>query len=559
MRSCLFLLLVSVSLGQPARTGAQPPADTLTAVRRLNGQKRSAEALLLIEPFVRSHADSAIGWFALGNTHRLLGHLGPAAEALTKATTMPATAPQAAMALFSMYADSGRADDAFAWFNRMRGKIDLSSIAARSDLARLHDDPRFAGLFPDRIRFNPPFVEKDVRIIHEWRGERAGDEFGWIARPVGDVDGDKVTDVVISATANPPFGSTRGTVYLYSGRSGKLIWKTVGDSGSALGTGLEAAGDVNGDGVPDVVAGAPGLNKVLVLSGRDGKQLLVLLGDSAEVNLGSSSAGVGDIDGDGRPDILAGAPGSNHNGAGAGRAVIFSGRDGHRLLEIDGEHPGDAFGSTVGGAGGTWIIGAAGAGPRNAGLIRVYHGASRTPVFSREADDSGNALGAMFVSVIGDTDGDGIPDIYATDFTNGAKGRSTGRAYVYSGRTGAPVQTFTGDSAGEGFGIGAARVGDLDHDGRADLVIGSWQYSGVAWSGGRVRVFSGKDGHVMRTITGAVPGETLGFDAVGVGDVNGDGITDLLLTSAWSMVNGVRSGRVFIVAGEEVRTRTGTP
>jgi hypothetical protein len=159
----------------------------------------------------------------------------------------------------------------------------------------------------------------------------------------------------------------------------------------------------------------------------------------------------------------------------------------------------------------------------------------------------------MFVSVIGDVDNDGVPDVYATDYTNGAKGRATGRAYVYSGKTGAIARTLTGEVAGEAFGIGAARAGDLDGDGRADLVIGSWQFGGAAWSGGRVQVLSGKDGRVLQTITGKVPGETLGFDAVGVGDIDGDGITDFLITSAYSMVNGFRSGRTYIVAGTTKR------
>ena len=64
-----------------------------------------------------------------------------------------------------------------------------------------------------------------------------------------------------------------------------------------------------------------------------------------------------------------------------------------------------------------------------------------------------------------------------------------------------------------------------------------------------MQAISGKDGSILQTITGQVPGETLGFDAVGVGDIDGDGRTDFLVTSAWSGINGFRSGRVYIVAG----------
>jgi hypothetical protein len=81
-------------------------------------------------------------------------------------------------------------------------------------------------------------------------------------------------------------------------------------------------------------------------------------------------------------------------------------------------------------------------------------------------------------------------------------------------------------------------------------VIGSWQFKGAAWSGGRVQAFSGSDGRLLRTITGRIPGETLGFDAVGIGDVNADGAIDYLVTSAWSMVGGPRTGRVFILSGK---------
>jgi hypothetical protein len=99
----------------------------------------------------------------------------------------------------------------------------------------------------------------------------------------------------------------------------------------------------------------------------------------------------------------------------------------------------------------------------------------------------------------------------------------TGRIYVHSGADGIRVLTLTGEAGGDGFGIGPADAGDVDGDGYDDLIIGAWRYGGAAPAGGKVYLFSGRDASLLDTYTGKVPGETLGFDATGVGDVNGDG------------------------------------
>ncbi|MEO8478047.1 MAG: FG-GAP-like repeat-containing protein [Gemmatimonadota bacterium] len=546
-RSSLCLCLFGAALGAQA-----PAAPVLNRAQRLIGAEKFAEAATLVDSVIATQPTLPRAWVLLGAARRGQGQDDAALNALQHATTLPNGSGMVAMPLFMLYAHRGEADSAFAWLPAVRRSgRDLSSLTFSSDISPLHEDARFAFLFADRAAFDPPFVES-VRIIHEWRGEATGDEFGWIARGIGDVDGDSISDVVISATQNPPLGGARGKLYVYSGKGGNLLWTREGPAGAVLGIGLEAAGDVNRDGVPDVVAGAPGINTVFVFSGHDGRELLALRGDSIDGNLGAAASGIGDFDGDGHADIIASAPASSVNGEGSGQVYIFSGVDGHRLLTLAGDSAGVNFGSTVGGGHGKFfIVGASGAG--RGGRVYIFDRLGQTPRFVEEADSTGAALGAMFVSVVGDVDGDGTSDIYATDFANQASGPATGRSYVYSGKTGAVINTASGTSPGEGFGIGAGRTGDVNGDGHDDLVVGSWQFYGSAWSGGRVVVLSGKDGATLMTLTGKVPGETLGFDAVGIGDVDGDGSTDFLITSAWSLVNGPRSGRVYIVSGESIK------
>src|SRR5437899_11165548 len=74
------------------------------------------------------------------------------------------------------------------------------------------------------------------------------------------------------------------------------------------------------------------------------------------------------------------------------------------------------------------------------------------------------------------------------------------------------------------------------------------QYPGQAVSAGRAYLFSGRDGGRLKTFTCRIPGDTFGFDAVGMGDIDGDGTIDFLITSAWSGIRGFHSGRVFVIS-----------
>jgi hypothetical protein len=452
-----------------------------------------------------------------------------------------------------VYALEGDRDQAFTWLNKAKAthKIDMSQLAVTPELDPLRSDPRYQSLLPTRAGFDNPFVE-DVKIIREWDGEAMNDQFGWIARNIGDVDGDGVPDVVTSAPSSHAGGGDAGRIYVYSTKSGKLLWTADGHPNDQLGTGVEAAGDTNGDGTPDVIASAPGGGYVNIYSGRDGRVLQTLRAEKVDDQFGRHASGAGDVNHDGFADVIVGAPNNGAAGEGAGRAYVYSGKDGSLLLTLTGEHAGDNFGSTVAGYSDKdhtiLMVGAPGAGPHKTGRTYVYDNLSGKPKFTIDSDETGDALGAMFLSIPGDVDGDGYPDVYASDWTNNAKGPRTGRVYVHSGKDGHRLFTFTGETTGEGFGTSPSVAGDVDGDGHADFIVGAWQYSEAAVGGGRAYLYSGKDGQLMKTYTCRTPGDTFGFDAVTLGDVDGDGDSDFLITSGWSGVHGFHSGRVFIIA-----------
>lgn len=544
------LCLLSASLR--AQGGPTPPEVAVAQAALRAGDADSA--IRTLEGYFERNPKAQAGKLLLGNAYRRKGDLDRALATFLAITLPRPMRLQAMYNAAGIHAVQGHTADALALLQQLKasGAIDMDLARSNPDFKALVADPAFESLMFKPEDFKNPFVEP-AKIIHEWVGETKGDQFSWIARGIGDADGDKVSDV---ATSAPTYGANGqatgpGRVYVYSGRSGKLLWAKTGADNEDLGIGIEGAGDVNHDGIADVIAGAPGSSRAYVYSGRDGRLLLTLAPDSANEGFGGSVSGAGDQNGDGFADVIVGASGA---GQGAGRAYLFSGKDGSRLRILQGEHPGDAFGTTVAGAkhgrATSMVVSAPGAGPGGHGRVYVYQGTAPAPRFTIESDSTGVALGGGFVSVVGDVNGDKVPDIYASDYPNSAKGPSTGRVYVYSGADGRKLYTLTGEGPGDGFGIGSAEAGDVNRDGYDDLVIGAWQFSAAAQSGGKVYVYSGKDGSLLRAITGRVPGETFGFDATGIGDVDGDGVPDFLLTSTWSNINGFRSGRMFVISGK---------
>ena len=133
------------------------------------------------------------------------------------------------------------------------------------------------------------------------------------------------------------------------------------------------------------------------------------------------------------------------------------------------------------------------------------------------------------------------PDIYGGDYGAVDNGPASGFAGVYSGRDGTLLRSWFGAEPGAGLGPGRG-AGDVDGDHVRDLAVGSYQSDEGAPDAGKIELYSGATGAKLRTITSTTAGENLGFDAVGVGDVNRDHRPDLLASAA-------EGDTVYMIAG----------
>jgi CubicO group peptidase (beta-lactamase class C family) len=362
--------------------------------------------------------------------------------------------------------------------------------------------------------------------------------FGWAVADTPDLDGDGRRDFLVGAI-------NTGQVIAHSSARAQPL-ATVQAPGTDLGYSLSTVPDLNGDGIADVIGGAPNANSVAgggpgqvrIHSGRDGSAVRTIVAPAGSSLFGTAVAGIQDLDNDGAGDLLIGAPGS---GGGAGRLYVMSGASGSTLFTIEAP-AGGIFGagvSSVADADNDGVRDILVAAPRaNGGRAYVFSSATRMRLREFTPATPGQTFGFYFVADAGDVDADGRSDIYIGDY---AEGNGNGAAYVFSTVTGNRLHHFVG-SGGEGVGPGRG-AGDVDGDGHADLIVGSYSYSGAGVNnGGRVRIFSGSDGHVLEEVVGDTAGAQLGFDAVGLGDVTGDGRLDFIASAA-------SGGRVLLYAG----------
>ena len=403
-----------------------------------------------------------------------------------------------------------------------------------------------------------PFAEGDVVIIHSFVGENIGDAFGWLGADLGDIDGDGANDFLLTA---PFYGeNSEGKTYVYSGQDGTLMHEIVGAAGSLLGYSARGAGDVNADGVPDYILGGPGAGgHAIVYSGADHSILLDLSETSTGEAFGVSVDGAGDVNADGYADLVVGAGRADVSETitDTGRIYLLSGIDGSVLWTHEGDAPQGRLGSGIGGIGDVngddvpdQVAAAPFAGTHGQALVLSGTDGSLLYTLEPVSDDapvSAGTYGVFFADAAGDANGDGTPDIFVGDYAaQRGEAAGTGRAYVYSGVDGALLHMYDAENDGDGLGPGRA-LPDIDGDDRADLILAGWQSSAGVENGGKIYVHSGADGAVLHTVTGEIDADALGVDAFGVGDVNGDGALDYMLTAVGNDFNGADVGRAYVV------------
>ncbi|RMH04724.1 MAG: hypothetical protein D6702_02415 [Planctomycetota bacterium] len=404
----------------------------------------------------------------------------------------------------------------------------------------------------------PAPAQSGGRLLQRHRGAQAGDECGRGLAVVGDVDGDGAADYALGIPRADPYARTdAGVVEIRSGADGRLLRSLIGQAaGDWLGSALAAPGDLDRDGVPDLVAGAGNASghagSVLAWSGDDGRLLWRVDGAASLDRLGDALAPVPDLDGDGVTEILAGAPGADPNGVlNAGTAWLLSGATGAVLTVFAGSGANDKFGSALAAVGdfdgdgaADLAVGApyADRGLANTGRVEVFSGAGGALLAAFDGPSEEARFGYA-IAGLDDLDGDGVPELLV-----GAPnaGLAPGAAWVLSGRTGAPLyQHFEGRS--HAFGQRVAACGDLDGDGLADYLVGIpyWDDKEKQLAScGRVILFSAGDGRKLWELTGAGSGDTLG-DALAAGDLDGDGRAELLLGAPFADPGGrTHGGRV---------------
>jgi len=375
-------------------------------------------------------------------------------------------------------------------------------------------------------------------------GINANDRLGVSVSSAGDVNGDGIDDILMGADQSQ---GTKGTAYVIYGSKnlpsvinlaqGLSINQGFVINGAVvsdyLGADVSWAGDINKDGIDDIIVGAYGVsgakgaayvifgkqgtrNAINVASGLGSSEGFAILGANLIDGIGSRVSGAGDFDGDGIDDIIITAYGSNGY---TGAAYLIYGKDGSSntfsTIDLTGGLPlSQGFKIT-----GAYVAGQFGAA---VGYVGDFNGDGRSDIIiaaPKENADEGKA----YVGFGGPRN-----QLLAIDLSSGlnpSRGISIKR-------------TVSPDNLG--YSVNGA--GDINGDGIDDIIVGApgadvsagrtFVIFGSRNFGSEINLDNGLTGQQGFTLIGDLSGDYLGFSVCKAGDVNGDGMTDFIVSAA---------------------------